>query len=219
MIMFYLVILILAGVLLAIPSTRRVLVNPIAAFRGRMDGAQARQRAADAARSASDAARGGSEAARSVGEAARGAGEAARGAGEAAIARRSGSQLDRLAETVVIDAPVDAVASLLVTAMEEAAVVDPATPRTGESLAWTYSSLTETRFAATAAAPGETVFGVVSFEYLDGSPQGVSVAERVMDKARTHLTEAAVPFRSAVRTFEPGREATDDGPRAARPLT
>lgn len=209
MLMLYLVILVVAVLLLMLPATRRVIRDPRALFSkvsSRVDRADV-QRAGEAARSATGAAA----------DAARSAADAARGAGSAMRSGQLDRQLHQLAQTLVIPAPLEQVSAVLTRAMTEAAVLDPAPPGAGEGLAWVYSALTQTRFAAEASPTG-TTFGVVSFEYLDGSPQGASVAKRALDKARSELTAAGVVCHAVTRTFAPGPAVLDDGPRSAQPL-
>ena len=203
MIKVYLVILVVVVVLLAIPTTRRAVMGLRGHFT-RRTGADTVQRAADAARTAGGAAR---------------AGDAARTAGDAVTSSRVGHQLDKLAQTLVIAAPVGQVAPVLTRAMEATSVVDPVATLPGESLAWAYSGLTDTRLAAIAHEGGTTVFGVVSFEYAMRMPQGASAADQAIDQAREMLAEQGISVQVVNRSFDPGPTITADGPRVAQPFT
>jgi hypothetical protein len=198
MVKIYLVILVVVVLLLAIPSTRRLVLSPRDLLQRRGEAADTMHRAADAVRSA---------------------GGSARSAGDAVVSSRVTTQLEKLARTLVIQAPVDRLAPLLGRAMEATAVLDPVPPSPGEGLAWVYSSLADTRIAATSDEAGNTVFGVVSFEYSMRMPQGGSAVDLAIDKASEALTEQGIAFHVVSRTFEPGATITADGPRTALPLS
>lgn len=204
MIKVYLLILVVVVALLAIPTTRRAVMGARGLFT-RRTGADTVQRAADAARTA--------------GGAARGAGEAARTAGDAVTSSRVGHQLDKLAQTLVIAAPVEQVAPVLTRAMEATSVLDPVATLPGESLAWAHSGLTDTRLAAIAHEGGTTVFGVVAFEYAMRMPQGASAADQAVDRAREMLAEQGISVQVVNRSFDPGPTITADGPRVAQPFS
>ncbi len=190
MVKFYLLALVVVVILLSIPTTRRVVLDPRAWFRGGSD-ASASMRRAQAQ---------------------------ARGIGDAVTSSRNGRELQKLGQTLVIEAPVEQVGPLLTRAMGETAVIDPVAPLPGESLAWTYSGLTETRFAAVADPARGTVFGVVHFEFSMRVPQGASAADQAVDKASAALRAAGVAFHLVARAYEPGPTITADGPRTAVPL-
>ncbi len=214
MVMLYLVILIVAAALLLLPGTRRALRKGTTLVSARFD-PHPGQDAAQAARTAAGAA---GNAARSAKHAARSVTDAARGAGDAVATSIHGRQLRTLGQTLLIHASVEQVAPVLTRAMEETALLDATTPRAGEHLAWTYSSLAETRFVAAPDSAGDTVFGVVSFEYAMEAPQGVAAADRAIAKARAHLTEEAIDYDLVARAFQPGPEVMADGIRTALPL-
>ena len=204
MIKVYLLILVVVVVLLAIPSTRKAVMGARDRFT-RRTGGDTVQRAADAARTA--------------GGAARGAGDAARTAGDAVTTSRIGHQLHKLAQTLVIAAPVEQVAPVLTRAMEATSLLDPVATLPGESLAWAYSSLTDTRLAAIAHEGGATVFGVVAFEYAMRMPQGASAADQAIARAREMLAEQGISVQVVSRSFDPGPTITADGPRVGQPLS
>lgn len=197
MVKIYLVVLVVVVLLLALPSTRRIVLSPRAYFANRDNPGAPLQRATDAARTATDA---------------------ARTAGGNVVSGQIGRQLQKLSQTLVIQAAPEQVGPILIRAMEDTAVIDPVPPVAGESLAWNYSSLTDTRFAAVPAAEGHTVFGVVSFEFSMRTPQGGSAADQAIDKVRAGLSEQGIAFVLVARTFEPGVTITADGPRTAQPL-
>lgn len=197
MVKIYLLVLVVVVLLLAIPSTRRLVTNPRDLFQRRGEASDTLHRAVGAAR---------------------GAGDSARSAGDAVVSSRVGRQLQKLAQTLLIQAPVDRLAPILAQAMEATAVLDPVPPQPGEGLAWVYSSLADTRITATQDAAGDTVFGVVAFEYSMRMPQGGSAVDLAIEKARQALTEQGIAFRLVSRSFEPGPTITADGPRTALPL-
>jgi len=197
MVKLYLVLLVIVVLLLAIPSTRRLVLSPRDLFQRRGEAADTLHRAADAAR---------------------GAGDSARSAGTAVVSSRVDRQLQKIAQTLVIQAPVDRLAPILARAVEATAVLDPVPPQAGESLAWVYSSLADTRITATQDEAGGTIFGVVAFEYSMRMPQGGSAVDLAIEKVREALAEEGIAFHLVSRRFEPGPTITADGPRAALPL-
>jgi len=198
MIKIYVLVLVVVLILLAVPSTRRFVMSPRELFQRRGEASDTLHRGVDAAR---------------------GAGSSARSAGDAVVTSRVGRQLQKLAQTLLIQAPVDRLGPILARAMEATAVLDPVPPQPGEGLAWVYSSLADTRITATPDEAGNTVFGVVAFEYSMRMPQGGSAVDLAIEKVRQALTEQGIAFQLVSRSFEPGPTITADGPRSALPLT
>ncbi len=198
MVKVYLVLLLVVVVLLAMPATRRLVMNPRELFQRRSEATDGLHRAADAARTA---------------------GDSARSAGTAMVSSQVAGQLQKLSRTLVIAAPMDRLTPILTRAMEATAVVDPVRPMPGEGLAWVYSSLVDTRMTATADEAGNTVFGVVAFEYSMRMPQGASAVDLAVEKVREALAGEDIAFQLVSRSFEPGPTITADGPRTALPLT
>ncbi|MEO7059327.1 MAG: hypothetical protein ABI083_06400 [Lapillicoccus sp.] len=219
MVKLYLIIILVIVALLALPSTRRMLANPRAMFT--RDNARTQgQRAGETARSAAGTAR---DAASSAGTVARGTANVVRGAGESIVAGHAARLLRTLARTLVIEASPATVAPLLTDAMVAVAVVDPVAAVGAETQAWVYSGLGEVRLVAvpltTPRGEASTVFGVASFEYALGEPQGVSAAGQSLDRVTQTLDEHGIRWSVLERTFTPGPDITSEGLRTADPLS
>ena len=218
MIVLYLVIVLVVVALIALPSTRKAFGNPRALFTREGATEQAR-RAKDAARTAAETARGAAGTASTV---AKGTTGAVRDMGASVVASHAGRQLRTLGRTLVIDASPQTLAPLLTEGMVAAAVVDPVTVAGDETQAWIYSGMGDVRFCAvpatTASGVAGTVFGVVSFEYDLGEPQGVSAAGVALEKVSRLLADQGIAFADVTRTFTPDAEDTTAGLRVADPL-
>lgn len=216
--MLYLVIVLVVVALIALPSTRKMFGNPRALFT-REGAAEQARRAKESARTAAETARG---AAGTAGTVARGGSEVVREVGAFVVASHAGRQLRTLGRTLVVDASPQTLAPLLTEGMEAAAVVDPVAVAGDETQAWVYSGMRDVRFCAvpaiTASGVAGTVFGVVSFEYDLGEPQGVSAAGEALEKVSRLFADHGIAFADVTRTFTPGPEVTTAGPRIADPL-
>lgn len=218
MIVLYLVIIVVVVALIALPSTRKKFGNPRALL-SREGAAEQARRARDAARTAAESAR---DAAGTATTAAKGTTGAVRDLGASVVASHAARQLHTLGRTLLVDAAPQTVAPLLTQGMEEVAVVDPVAVTAGETQAWVYSGLGDVRFSAvpavTASGGAGTLFGVVTFEYALGDPQGVSPAGQALDRVSRLLDEHAITYAEFTRTFTPGPEGGGEGLRTADPL-
>ena len=214
----YLGLILLVFAAIATPVVRRSL-GGLARLRDgdgrRAIAEQAKEQASRAAGTARTAAGSARDAAGSAAGVARGTADAVRGAGESVTQGLTDRRLHTLGRTLTIEGDASTVGPLLTTAAGQVAVVDAVAAQPGEALAWQHLGSGDTRYAA---RPGPTtspttVFGVVSFDYAYGEPQGMTATGELTDAAASVLTEAGVRWTEAVLAFVPGPDDTSDGPR------